>query len=43
MPLWDRLRSLELNVEDVTTERKSVEVSTQFTRTTTTVVLGGEG
>ncbi|HEY8791349.1 MAG TPA: hypothetical protein VIL96_00515 [Gaiellaceae bacterium] len=43
MPLWDRLRSLELNVEDVTTERKSVEVSTQFTRVTTTVVLGGEG
>jgi hypothetical protein len=43
MPLWDRLRGLELNVEDVTTERKSVEVSTQFTRTTTTVVLGGEG
>jgi len=43
MPLWDRLRALELNVEDVTTERKSVEVSTQFTRTTTTVVLGGEG
>ena len=43
MPLWDRLRRLELNVEAVTTERKSVEVSTQFTRTTTTVVLGGEG
>ena len=43
MPLWDRLRGLELNVEEVTTERKSVEVSTQFTRTTTTVVLGGEG
>ena len=43
MPLWDQLRGLELNVEDVTTERKSVEVSTQFTRVTTTVVLGGEG
>ena len=43
MPLWDQLRGLELNIEDVTTERKSVEVSTQFTRVTTTVVLGGEG
>jgi hypothetical protein len=43
MPLWDRLRGLELNIEDVTTERKSVDVSTQFTRVTTTVVLGGEG
>jgi hypothetical protein len=43
MPLWDQLRGLELNIEDVTTERKSLEVSTQFTRVTTTVVLGGEG
>jgi hypothetical protein len=43
MALWDKLRGLELNVEDVATERKSVEVSTQFTRVTTTVVLGGEG
>jgi hypothetical protein len=43
MSLWDRLRGLELNIEDATTERKSVEVSTQFTRVTTTVVLGGEG
>jgi hypothetical protein len=43
MALWDSLRDLELNIEDVTTERKSVEVSTQFTRTTTTVVLAGEG
>jgi hypothetical protein len=43
MALWDRLRGLELNVEDVTTERKAVDVSTQFTRVTTTVVLGGGG
>src|SRR4051794_8896849 len=43
MPLWDRLRDLELKIEDVATERKSVDVSTQFTRVTTTVVLGGEG
>jgi hypothetical protein len=40
---WDRLRGLELNVEEVTTERKSVSVSTEFTRVTTTVVLAGEG
>jgi hypothetical protein len=43
MSAWDRLRGLELNVEEVTTERKSVDVSTQFTRVTTTVVLAGEG
>ena len=43
MALWNDLRSLELNVEDVGTERKSVDVSTQFTRVTTTVVLGGRG
>ena len=34
---WDKLRGLELNVEEVTTERKSVDGSTQFTRVTTTV------
>jgi hypothetical protein len=43
MSAWDRLRGLELNVQEVTTERKSVAVSTQFTRVTTTVVLAGEG
>jgi L-alanine-DL-glutamate epimerase-like enolase superfamily enzyme len=43
MSIWDKLRGLDLNVEEVTTERKSVEVSTQFTRVTTTVVLAGEG
>jgi hypothetical protein len=43
MPVWDDLRGLDLNVEDVTTERKSVDVSTQFTRVTTTVVLAGDG
>ncbi|MGZ8700832.1 MAG: hypothetical protein ACXWZY_00900 [Gaiellaceae bacterium] len=42
MSVWNRLRGLELNVEEVTTERKSVDVSTQFTRATTTVVLAGE-
>jgi hypothetical protein len=43
MALWDKLRDLELNVEEVGTERKSVDVSTEFTRVTTTVVLVGEG
>ena len=43
MALWDRLRGLELNVEDFGTERKSVDVSSQFTRVSTTVVLGGDG
>jgi hypothetical protein len=43
MPLWDVLRGLELNVADVGTERKSVDVSTEFRRVTTTVVLSGEG
>ena len=43
MALWDKLRGLELHIEDVGTERRSIDVSTQFTRVTTTVVLGGEG
>ena len=43
MALWDRLRGLEVAVEDVATERRSVEVSTQFTRVTTTVSLSGGG
>ena len=43
MALWDKLRGLELNIEGVGTERKSIDVSTRFTRVTTTVVLTGEG
>jgi hypothetical protein len=43
MSVWDKLRRLDLNVEEITTERKSVDVSTQFTRVTTTVVFAGEG
>ncbi len=43
MPLWDRLRGLELVAEEFRTERQSVDVSTQFTRVTTTVVLRGSG
>jgi hypothetical protein len=43
MGFWDELRGLGLNIEEFGTERKSVDVSTQFTRVTTTVVLGGKG
>ena len=43
MPLWDRLRGLELVADEFRTERQSVDVSTQFTRVTTTVVLRGSG
>ena len=41
MALWDGLRELELEVEGFGTERRSVDVSSQFTRVTTTVVLTG--
>ena len=40
---WEQLRDLELVVDSFRTERRSVEVSTEFTRVTTTVVLGGGG
>jgi hypothetical protein len=43
MALWDLLRPLELVVDDVRTERRSVDVSSQFTRVTTTVVVAGVG
>ena len=43
MSAWDTLRVLPLLVEAVRTERRSVDVSTDFTRVTTTVVLGGGG
>jgi hypothetical protein len=43
MDLWDRLRELELDVTGFATDRRSVDVSTQFTRVTTTVVLSGNG
>jgi hypothetical protein len=43
MSLWDRLRDLELAVDSFRTERRSVDVSTEFTRVTTTVVLSGGG
>ena len=43
MALFERLRDLELVAEEVRTERRSVEVSTEFTRVTTLVVLSGGG
>jgi hypothetical protein len=43
MALWDQLRDLEVTIDDAGTEKRSVAVSTQFTRVTTTVVLSGEG
>jgi len=43
MAFWDELRGLALNIEGFGTKRRSIDVSTQFTRVTTTVVLGGEG
>ena len=43
MTLWDRLRELELAVETAETERRSVDVSTEFTRVTTTLILRGRG
>jgi hypothetical protein len=41
--LWERLSELELTLEGAATERRSVDVSTDFTRVTTTVVLSGGG
>jgi hypothetical protein len=41
--LWDRLAGLELVIEEFGTEQRSVEVSTEFTRVTTTVSLRGSG
>jgi hypothetical protein len=43
MPLWDRLSGLTVTVAGFGTDRRSVDVSTQFTRVTTTVVLTGAG
>ena len=43
MALWDRVRDLALVVDSFRTERRSVDVSSQFTRVTTTVVFGGAG
>ena len=43
MALWDPLRDLDLAVEGFATERRSVDVASEFTRVTTTLVLTGRG
>jgi len=43
MGAYDRLRGLELVIDDVRTERRSVDVSSDFKRVTTVVVLSGRG
>lgn len=43
MAFWDQLSELELAVESVESERRSVDVSTEFTRVTTTLILRGRG
>jgi hypothetical protein len=43
MALWDQLSDLEVTIADVGTERRSMAVSSEFTRVTTTVVLSGDG
>jgi hypothetical protein len=43
MALYDLLRERKLVVEDVRTERRSVDVSSDFTRVTTIVVMSGRG
>jgi hypothetical protein len=43
MSYWEKLRGLELVVDSFDTEQRSVDVSTEFTRVTTTVVLSGGG
>jgi hypothetical protein len=40
---WERLRDLELVVDGMRTERRSMQVSTDFTRVTTIVVYSGGG
>jgi L-alanine-DL-glutamate epimerase-like enolase superfamily enzyme len=40
---WDRLAQLEVEVDGSSTERRSVDVSTEFTRVTTVVSLHGRG
>jgi L-alanine-DL-glutamate epimerase-like enolase superfamily enzyme len=43
MALWDRLAALEVELDGYATERRSVDVSTEFTRVTTVVSLSGRG
>src|SRR6266516_7828771 len=41
--LWNRLAGLDLEIEASATERRGVEVSTEFTRVTTVLSLRGAG
>jgi hypothetical protein len=41
--LYDAVRGLEVTIEDFATQRREAEVSSEFTRVTTTVVLSGRG
>jgi hypothetical protein len=43
MAHWERLRDLELVVDEMRTERRTLEVSSEFTRVSTVVVLSGGG
>jgi hypothetical protein len=43
MSYWERLNNLDVEIDEFATERASVEVSSQFARVTTTVVLRGAG
>ena len=43
MALWDRLAALEVVIEEASVEKRSVDVSTEFRRVTSTVVLRGGG
>lgn len=43
MPLYDAVRSLDLRLEGFATERRRADVSSEFTRVTTVVVLAGAG
>jgi len=40
---WERLAGLDVELDDVRLERTSMDVSSGFTRVTTTVVLSGQG
>ncbi|TML19209.1 MAG: hypothetical protein E6G39_01990, partial [Actinobacteria bacterium] len=43
MALYEQLRGLDVVVEETTTEQRSVDVSSDFKRVTTIVVLSGAG
>ena len=40
---WGRLAGLELTIDELRTERRATDVSSGFTRVTTTIVLAGAG